>query len=305
MLVSILINNYNYGNYLKSAIDSALAQTYSPVEVIVVDDGSTDDSQDIILSYGSQVIPILKENKGQASAFNVGFAASKGEIILFLDADDFFLLDKVAKIVNLFHKNSSIGFIFHELKYVDEYKNLLEMSEKQSIQTQIVDFRQHFQEGKKFKYSVPCGLCFRRFLLEKILPMPEAETVTLSDNYLKYAALGLSRGMFLADKLAVQRIHSSNIYTFRKDTQELKAQISIKTGYYLKNNFPQISLFADKIFARGFAEMIIYKGIQEAIKIKEVKKYPEFHFSIKNKLFLLPRVTYHLLRTFLANLTTK
>jgi glycosyltransferase involved in cell wall biosynthesis len=64
--VSILINNYNYGRFLQEAIDSALNQTYSPTEVIVVDDGSTDNSREIIASYGNKIIPVLKENGGQA-----------------------------------------------------------------------------------------------------------------------------------------------------------------------------------------------------------------------------------------------
>src|SRR5207248_11792671 len=84
-LVSILINNYNYGRFLRDAIDSALRQTYTNTEVIVVDDGSTDDSRQIIAGYGSRIVPVLKENGVQASAFNAGFAASKGQWICFLD----------------------------------------------------------------------------------------------------------------------------------------------------------------------------------------------------------------------------
>ncbi|NEQ67311.1 MAG: glycosyltransferase, partial [Symploca sp. SIO2D2] len=60
-LVSILINNYNYGRFLSEAIDSALKQSYSNIEVIVVDDGSTDNSQEIIKSYGEKIVPILKQ----------------------------------------------------------------------------------------------------------------------------------------------------------------------------------------------------------------------------------------------------
>ncbi len=98
-LVSIVINNYNYGRYLRAAIDSSLAQTYPQVEVVVVDDGSTDDSREIIESYGKRILPVIKDNGGQGSAFNAGFAASRGEIVIFLDADDELLsnaIDQVA-----------------------------------------------------------------------------------------------------------------------------------------------------------------------------------------------------------------
>jgi glycosyltransferase involved in cell wall biosynthesis len=96
-LVSIIINNYNYGHFVSEAIDSALNQTYSQIEVIVVDDGSTDNSRKIIASYEHRITSILKENGGQASALNAGFAATQGDIICFLDADDIFLIEKLKK----------------------------------------------------------------------------------------------------------------------------------------------------------------------------------------------------------------
>ena len=77
-LVSIIVNNYNYERFVAQAIESALQQTYSPVEVIVVDDGSVDHSREIIQGYGGRIQPVLKENGGQASALNAGFAASRG-----------------------------------------------------------------------------------------------------------------------------------------------------------------------------------------------------------------------------------
>jgi glycosyltransferase involved in cell wall biosynthesis len=68
-LVSVIINNYNYGRFLGEAIDSVLNQTYQRTETIVVDDGSTDNSREIIAGYGDRIIPVLKANGGQNSGF--------------------------------------------------------------------------------------------------------------------------------------------------------------------------------------------------------------------------------------------
>src|SRR2546427_10317688 len=87
-LASIIVNNYNYGRFLREAVDSALNQTYRNTEVIVVDDGSTDGSPDIIAGYGDRIVPILKQNGGQNSALNAGFSLSRGDVILFLDSGE-------------------------------------------------------------------------------------------------------------------------------------------------------------------------------------------------------------------------
>lgn len=88
MLVSIVIDNFNYGRFLGDAVESALAQTHEDVEVVVVDDGSTDDSRAVIAGYGDRVRAVLKDNGGQGSALNAGFAAARGALVHFLDADD-------------------------------------------------------------------------------------------------------------------------------------------------------------------------------------------------------------------------
>jgi len=86
--VSIVINNYNYDRFLGEAIDSALAQTHPLVEVIVVDDGSTDQSRAVIESYGDRIVAIFQANAGQVPACAAGFARSRHPIVVFLDADD-------------------------------------------------------------------------------------------------------------------------------------------------------------------------------------------------------------------------
>src|SRR6266511_2235841 len=122
---SIIVNNYNYGRFLKVAIDSALAQTYPATEVIVVDDGSTDESREIIAGYGDRIVPVLKENGGQASAFNAGFRASRGDAIVFLDADDALLPAAMEQAVDLL-VDPSIVKVHWPLCVVDEQGNKTE-----------------------------------------------------------------------------------------------------------------------------------------------------------------------------------
>jgi len=118
-LASIIITSYNYENFLPRAIDSALRQTYPVKEIIVVDDGSTDNSPQIINSYGDQIIPVFQENKGRPSAWNAGLLASRGEIIFLLDADDAFFPHKVETIVNYYLQvmpQIPEAMIFHRLQ---------------------------------------------------------------------------------------------------------------------------------------------------------------------------------------------
>ena len=109
LTLTILINNHNYATYLRESTDSALEQTYPRIEVVVVDDGSTDESAEIIRSYGDRIVPVFKSNGGQASAFNAGFAHSTGDIICLLDSDDVFEPQKAAEIVNAYQEFQDIA----------------------------------------------------------------------------------------------------------------------------------------------------------------------------------------------------
>ena len=100
-LISVIIPNYNYARYLKEAIVSVQAQTYSNTEIIVVNNGSTDDSLHLLQQFGSQITLINQENLGQAGARNSGLAAARGDLIAFLDADDFWQNDKLEKQIRL------------------------------------------------------------------------------------------------------------------------------------------------------------------------------------------------------------
>ncbi|MEC4987389.1 MAG: glycosyltransferase, partial [Oscillatoria sp. PMC 1068.18] len=245
-LVSILINNYNYADFLEQAIESALNQTYPNCEVIVVDDGSIDNSSEIIASYDNKITAVLKQNGGQSSAINAGFAASKGEIIFLLDSDDIFLPTKVAEVVKILHNRPDLGWCFHPQKLVntEEIEAEIPIEAQEISVSEEYDLRIPITKGKVNGYLPPWGipatsaLCFRRSLLEKILPMPQGETVSLSDNYIKFAALSLTKGFALSKELSIQRIHNNNIFTNRQDEkkQKLRAKIDILTAYWLRIN---------------------------------------------------------------------
>ncbi|WP_017653692.1 glycosyltransferase family 2 protein [Fortiea contorta] len=292
-LLSILINNYNYARFIRQAIDSALNQTSGRVEVIVVDDGSKDDSQEIIASYGNQITAVFKENGGQASAFNAGFQASRGEIVLFLDADDYFSADKVSVITQLFSENPVIGWIFHELEDVDaKGKSLAVENVHRLSELAYVDFRQSILNGDNLPFlPATSGLCFKRSVLAQILPMPE-EILISADNFLRLAAIYLSPGLLLPDQLAVHRIHGSNLFEFRPDTDVINAETNIKTSYYLKDKFPQTKNFANRLYAHSLGKLAGKTSWRRVFQIPESKKY--FHkFSLETWLSCSPRIMYN------------
>jgi glycosyltransferase involved in cell wall biosynthesis len=110
-LVSVVVPVYNGSRYLRQALDSALGQTYRSLEVVVVDDGSTDSSPEIIASYGSRIRPLRQPNGGVALARNAGLRASAGDLIAFLDQDDWWLPEKVEKQVALFRADAELGLV--------------------------------------------------------------------------------------------------------------------------------------------------------------------------------------------------
>jgi glycosyltransferase involved in cell wall biosynthesis len=109
--VSAIIPTYNYGRFLREAIDSTLAQTYPALEVIVVDDGSTDDTPQILASYGDRIRAIRQENLGVGAARNTGIAAAQGEYLAFLDSDDIWRPRKLECDVARFTADPDVGMV--------------------------------------------------------------------------------------------------------------------------------------------------------------------------------------------------
>jgi glycosyltransferase involved in cell wall biosynthesis len=109
--VSVIIPTYNYGRFLREALDSALAQTYRPLEVIVVDDGSTDDTPQVLAAYGDRILVIRQNNLGVGAARNTGIAAARGEYLAFLDSDDIWKPQAIEHEIARFIDDPGLGLV--------------------------------------------------------------------------------------------------------------------------------------------------------------------------------------------------
>lgn len=118
-LVSVVISNYNYARFLPECLDSVLTQTYPNVETIVVDDGSTDHSRAVLVRYAGHITAILQPNSGQAAAINRGVAAARGDVICFLDCDDWWLPHKVERVIDIFRTHPRVEWMRHKARIAD------------------------------------------------------------------------------------------------------------------------------------------------------------------------------------------
>lgn len=110
--VSVIIPTYNHAQFVVQAVESALAQTYADLEVIIVDDGSTDDTQAVLARYGAEINYIYQENQGLSAARNAGISVARGDYFLFLDADDLVLANKLELQVSIVDAQPDFGLVY-------------------------------------------------------------------------------------------------------------------------------------------------------------------------------------------------
>ena len=209
-LVSIIINNYNYGRFLRDAIDSALNQNYPNTEVIVVDDGSTDDSIEIIANYREKIISILKKNGGQASAINAGFKASQGEIVIFLDADDYLFNNTVERIVAAW--KPGLAKVHYRLQIIDVAGNVLGERPGRGTVLDNGDVLPGLLQSGGYITTPTSGNAFSRAVLSQILPIPEDQFRISADGYLITLVPFYGEIAAVEDPLGVYREHGNNLW---------------------------------------------------------------------------------------------
>lgn len=245
MLVSVLIPNYNYGRYLSHCIESALAQTHPDVEIIVYNDGSTDNSLEILQGYGDKITLLNQPNHGaghtnnQMNAINQAFRASRGQIICLMDSDDAFHVDKVSKVIELFEEHPTAVAVETSGQHIDAQGNLLDQrlrlpplhpAKGYLGQQELLPLTQAYQ----FPFAgLPTSfLCFRRHFLEQVMPLQEDQRdACFVDARLSTLAPLYGGYVCSEEALTYYRVHGQNHFHDRSPLRFLKCLAQTASFY--------------------------------------------------------------------------
>ena len=211
MLISVIMANYNYAKYIEKAISSVIHQTYQDVELIIIDDGSTDDSWEIISKYkeiySEKITAIKQKNSGQADSFNKGFKHAKGDIICFLDSDDYWEKNKLEVIKDIFCKNHNISIIQHNLYLIKDETPTKHLYAKQLFHGDY--FSKTKKSGELPGFMPTSALSFSRKALKEVFPLPIVFK-TCADGYLARTSFCFGNVHVLENSLGYYRLHAAN-----------------------------------------------------------------------------------------------
>jgi hypothetical protein len=215
--VSVVVNNFNYERYVGLAIESALAQR-PRVEVVVVDDGSSDGSHEVLSKYRRRAKLILQDNGGQAAAFNSGFAATTGDVVVFLDADDVLAPAAVRAIQPAF-SDPGVAKLHWPLWEIDARGLSTGVLRPETLMPDG-DLRARVVEFGPLAHANPptSGNAFSRRVLERLLPMPVEEFRICADAYLVMLASTLGSVRRSLVPLSSWRRHGENRYNGVRET---------------------------------------------------------------------------------------
>ncbi len=246
-LVSVLLTSYNYAQYVGQAISSVFAQTYRPLELIIVDDGSTDNTRDIIESATEHApIPVTKtfqENRGQAGALNAGFLKAGGEIVCLLDSDDYWQDSKVDQVVHAMRQYPGGAVYQHLLETGKGLKRAGMLSANlfplwKSWDNGVFNLADD-KSGMLMSPFVPTsGLSFPREILQKVMPIPET-LYTCPDAFLTRTCVAFGPLISIPAILGVWRDHKENTgKTDQARFQEFWVPVVLPAinAFYQKNN---------------------------------------------------------------------
>jgi len=215
-LVSVLINTYNHERFIEQAISSVLEQDLpaAEMEVVVVDDGSTDRTPEIVRKFRPRVRLVQKANGGQASAFNAAIPETNAPIVAFLDGDDWWVRDKLQAVLKVFSENPDIPAVGHAF-----YDTLEDGTPAELVIPENVP-RIGLKSPEEARIAMVAKCCLatskltvRRWVLERMGPIPE-ELVSCADEPIMDSALALGGAILLDRPLCFYRYHSNNFFGF-------------------------------------------------------------------------------------------
>lgn len=260
---SVIIDNYNYGRFLARAIDSVLAQTRQPLELIVVDDGSTDNSPDIIRSYGDRIRPVIKANGGHGSAFNAGFALARGDVVFFLDSDDSMYPEAIEVVLDAW--KSGVVMVHYLMHVVDPEGKILGIHPPPPHTLADGDVRDELLQHGGFSTTLTSGLAFSREALARVMPMDEQVFRQAADGYLVHSVPMLGPVQAIPRCLSRQCRHGANDSEFGKDVPGL-VNSARRQMRYMRNEIEtvyemaaKLGLSANKNLSREDASYLEYR----------------------------------------------
>jgi len=218
-LVSVLITNYNYEDFLGDAIESVLRQTYERLEVIVCDDGSTDRSLERAEAYAKRddrVRVVAQENRGHFAALNRAYASCRGDVVCVLDADDYFRADKVQCVLDRFREIPDAGMVVHRLGRIDERGKERGVYPLGAALPEGWLGPDVVAKGGFLQWIQTSMICLRSEVAARIFPLDtelsdEPEIVLEGPDIILRAAAALLAPIAVIDKpLAYYRLHGGN-----------------------------------------------------------------------------------------------
>src|SRR4051794_15381675 len=231
LVVDIVINNHNYGAFLEDAVESACAQTHERVNVLAVDDGSTDDSRQILARYGDRIGLILQENGGQAAALNAGMERCQGDVVIFLDADDVLRPEAAARVAAAFAADEGLSKVQFRMETIDaQGQPTGEVKPAAHLPLPNGDVREaELAYPYDLVWMATSANAFRTEAVRRILPIPQRDyPLTGADWYLVHLTALLGRVVSLDAVGAGYRVHGANSYelaTGKLDLDHLRQAI--------------------------------------------------------------------------------
>lgn len=210
---SVLIDTYNHERFIEQALVSVLEQDFpaSDREIIVVDDGSTDRTPEIVRKFGPRVRLLRKANGGQASAFNAAIPECQGEIIAFLDGDDWWASGKLLKVATGLSADRRCGIVGHGIANVFEDGTSAPDAPEKAERLRLNSLAAARVFRLRKSYLGTSRMTMRARIARQILPVPELLTIE-ADEYLFTLAATLSELVIFPDVLTYYRQHGGNLY---------------------------------------------------------------------------------------------